>query len=131
MAFQFTITTGSGVPIYKQLVDQVKAAVASGGLGEGDPLPSIRALSERIVINPNTAAKAYGEMAREGLIVTTPGKGYFIAARRQMLTLEERNRRLEAAASAFAREVVLLEFPRDHLLEEIKKQLILLESAGK
>lgn len=131
MAFQFTITTGSGIPIYKQLVDQLKAALVSGALVEGDPLPSIRALSERIVINPNTVAKAYGEMAREGLIATTPGKGYFVAPRRQILTLEERERRLEAAANAFARDVVLLEFPKERLLREIENQIEILKSTGK
>jgi GntR family transcriptional regulator len=130
MAFQFNIATGTGVPIYKQLVDQAKAAVASADLTEGDPLPSIRVLAELLVVNPNTVAKAYNEMTLEGLIVTSPGKGFFVAPRRQMLTRDERKRRLDAAVEAFAHEVVLLEFSREGLLEAVERRLKSMEPAG-
>ncbi len=72
------INTGSNTPIYKQITDQVRLAVASGKLAVDDPLPSIRALAERLVINPNTVARAYTDLAREGLIESRSGRGVFV-----------------------------------------------------
>jgi GntR family transcriptional regulator len=127
MARQLSITTGTGVPIYKQLIDQVKSALASGEYVEGDQLPSIRVLAERLVVNPNTVAKAYNEMVHEGLVETWPGKGFFIATRRQRLSTEERRRRLDAAADAFIHDVLLLDFSRSEILDSIDIRLRSLE----
>ncbi len=68
----------SGVPVYLQVVDQVKAAAASGVLRPGEPLPSIRPLAEELRINRNTVAKAYAELERQGVIESTPGRGSFL-----------------------------------------------------
>src|SRR5512135_3296687 len=68
----------SGKPVYLQLVDQVKAAAASGALKNGEPLPSIRPLAEELRINRNTVAKAYAELEAQGVIETIPGKGCFL-----------------------------------------------------
>ncbi len=68
----------SGVPVYRQIVEQVKAAAAGGTLRDGDPLPSVRALAEELRINRNTAAKAYAELEAEGVIETRAGKGCFL-----------------------------------------------------
>jgi GntR family transcriptional regulator len=69
----------SGKPAYLQIVDQVKYAAASGALRRGDPLPSIRALAEKVRVNRNTVAKAYTELEREGIIETIQGKGAFLS----------------------------------------------------
>jgi GntR family transcriptional regulator len=69
----------SGVPIYLQLMEQVKHAVATGALRPGDQLPGIRPLAEELVINPNTVAKAYRELAHEGVIELRQGAGAFVA----------------------------------------------------
>ena len=92
----FQINFKSGKPVYLQLVDQIKAAAASGSLQAGDPLPSIRPLSEELRVNRNTVAKAYGQLEAEGVIDTQPGRGCFIKetspsplrkdARRKLLT---------------------------------------------
>ena len=129
MSFQFVITTGAGTAIYRQLVDQVKGGIASEALREGDQLPSVRALAELLVVNPNTIAKAYGDMVREGLVETAPGKGYFIAHRLQILTREEQERRLSAAADSFVNEVVLLDFTRAELIDAVEQRLLALEPA--
>jgi len=71
----FDVNPRSDVPIYQQLVDGVKEAVARGILAPGDKLPSVRELAGRIAINPNTIAKAYQEMEREGIIETLRGGG--------------------------------------------------------
>lgn len=69
----------SGKPVYLQIVDQVKAAAASGALRSGEPLPSIRPLAEELRVNRNTIAKAYDELESQGVIETLPGKGSFLA----------------------------------------------------
>ena len=76
----FQITFKSGKPVYLQLVDQVKAAIASGAMRAGDALPSIRPLAEELRLNRNTVAKAYGELETQGVIETLPGKGCFVRA---------------------------------------------------
>jgi GntR family transcriptional regulator len=68
----------SGKPVYLQVVDQVKAAAASGALREGEALPSIRPLAEELRINRNTVAKAYAELESQGVIETIAGRGCFL-----------------------------------------------------
>ena len=77
-AFLFQLDFRSGKPVYLQLVDQVKAAAASGALRPGDSLPGIRPLAEELRINRNTVAKAYGELEAAGIVHTIPGKGCFV-----------------------------------------------------
>jgi GntR family transcriptional regulator len=68
----------SGQPVYLQMVNQIKAAAASGALRPGEPLPSIRPLAEQLRVNRNTVAKAYGELESQGIIETLAGKGCFL-----------------------------------------------------
>lgn len=77
--FRFHVDPASAVPIYRQLVDQVRAAVAGGILAEGDQLPSVRDVAISSAINPNTVAKAYTELERIGLIATLRGRGTFVS----------------------------------------------------
>lgn len=70
-----------GVPIYLQLMEQVKHAVETGALRPGEQLPGIRPLAEELVINPNTVAKAYRELEHDGVIELRQGSGAFIAGR--------------------------------------------------
>ena len=76
---RFHLDYKSGKPVYLQLVDQVKAAAASGALRRGEPLPSIRPLAETLRVNRNTVAKAYGELERQRVIETVAGKGCFVS----------------------------------------------------
>jgi GntR family transcriptional regulator len=79
-AVRFQLTFKSGKPVYLQLVDQVKAAAASGAVHAEEPLPSIRALAEELRVNRNTVAKAYAELEAERVIETIAGKGCFVRA---------------------------------------------------
>ena len=79
-AVRFQLNFKSGKPVYLQLVDQVKAAAASGAVQPGDPLPSIRPVAEELRVNRNTVAKAYAELEHERVIETIPGKGCFVRA---------------------------------------------------
>lgn len=73
-------------PIYSQLVEQVERLVAGGELSDGDKLPSVRELALRLRINPNTVARAYGELEANGVVVRQRGRGVFVTARQQELT---------------------------------------------
>src|SRR3954467_7044475 len=75
----FRVDAGSGVPIYRQLVEQVRRDVMLGRLGPGDQLPTLREVVETLAINPNTVVKAYAELEHEGVVVRRQGTGTFVA----------------------------------------------------
>lgn len=81
----------SGMPVYLQLVEQVRYAAASGALRPGEPLPSIRPLAEELRVNRNTIAKAYTELESQGVIETIPGKGCFLKQNNTPFTRQVRN----------------------------------------
>src|SRR5438034_3346354 len=85
----------SGMPIYLQLVDQIKTAAASGALRPGEALPSIRPLAEELRLNRNTVAKAYAELESLGVIETEPGRGCFLKSSQSPLRKEVRRRLLK------------------------------------
>ncbi|MHB9146446.1 MAG: GntR family transcriptional regulator [Symbiobacteriia bacterium] len=93
----FHIDPSSGTPIYRQVADQVRQAVAGGTLRPGDRLPSVRELAVELAINPNTIAKAYQELERDGVIETPRGRGSFIADRDQGLPADARREKLRPA----------------------------------
>src|SRR5436190_9253656 len=76
----FRVDAGSGVPIYRQLVEQVRREVMLGRLGPGDQLPTLREVVEGLAINPNTVVKAYAELEHEGLVVRRQGTGTFVSS---------------------------------------------------
>jgi GntR family transcriptional regulator len=86
----FELNYKSAKPVYLQVVDQVKAAVASGAARAGDALPSIRPLAEQLRVNRNTIAKAYGELESQGVIQTLAGKGCFITGQASPLRKDAR-----------------------------------------
>jgi GntR family transcriptional regulator len=124
MALHFEVSPGSGEPIYAQIETQIRRSVASGRLKEGDQLPSVRALAEQLTVNPNTVARAYGKLTSEGLVESQPGRGVFVAPRRQMLSTPERERRLDEAARRFLNDTAFLDIP----LPQIFKRLEILSS---
>src|SRR5512141_3343717 len=90
----FELNFKAGKPVYLQVVDQVKAAVASGAARAGEALPSIRPLAEELRVNRNTIAKAYTELESQGVIETIPGKGCFIKENNSPLRKEVRRKLL-------------------------------------
>src|SRR4051812_17906100 len=104
MALQISVTTGSTTPIYRQIVDQICRAIATGKITPGEQMPSVRALAEELVINPNTVARTYADLIREGILEAHQGKGVFVARRRSIYTRTERVRRIEASLEAFVNE---------------------------
>ena len=129
--FNIRITTGSGTPIYRQIVDQVRLAVATGGLSPGVAMPSVRSLAERLVINFNTVAKAYGELVRDGVLESLQSKGFFVAEKRQIYSKAERLRRLRRAAEDFIHEAVFLDFSDDEIRKAVDERLAELDRIAK
>ena len=111
----FAINFKSSKPVYLQLVDQVKAAAASGALRVGEPLPSIRPLAEELRVNRNTVAKAYGQLETEGIIETSQGRGCFLRGGASPLKKDARRKLLvggidEAIIQAHHLQVTRTEF---------------------
>ena len=111
----FAINFKSSKPVYLQLVDQVKAAAASGALRVGEPLPSIRPLAEELRVNRNTVAKAYGQLETEGIIETSQGRGCFLKGGASPLKKDARRKLLvggidEAIIQAHHLQVTRTEF---------------------
>jgi len=121
--FSFAISTGSKVPIYKQITDQVWLGVTTGKLAVGDQLPSVRALAEELVVNPNTIAHAYATLTRDGLIESRAGRGVFIAQKRKVFTPEEAWRRLEPLLDAAVGEAMALGYSHEELTAAFTKKL--------
>jgi GntR family transcriptional regulator len=117
------VTPGDARPIYRQIIDQVVAAVGRGQARAGDPVPSVRALADRLVVNPNTVARAYAELVRDGLFEARQGKGYVIAERRRVYADGERRRRLDAAIEAVVNEATVLGIPADELRVALERRL--------
>lgn len=117
------ISVGSGTPIYKQITDQVRLGIAAGKLDVGDQLPSVRGLAEELLLNPNTVARAYADLAREGTIESRAGRGVFVIRKRKVFTREEGWRRLEPLMDALIGEAMALDFSSKELREIFDKKL--------
>ncbi len=91
----FAIDTRSGVPLYRQIIEQVKFAIARGNLSPGDQLPTVRQLAVDLSINPNTVIRAYRELEIEGVLETHQGSGTFVSTREPEIDQMERQRMLD------------------------------------
>jgi GntR family transcriptional regulator len=130
-SFRLNITTGSGTPIYRQIVEQVRLAVATGALPLGHTMPSVRNLAEQLLVNVNTVTKAYAELVQGGVLESRHGLGFFVAPMRQIYSKAERLRRLRQAADRFVHEAVFLAFTADEILGVVDEKLTALDWGGK
>jgi len=117
----------SGMPIYLQVVDQVKAAAASGALRPGEMLPSIRPLAEELRVNRNTIAKAYSELESLGVIETLPGRGCFLKENHSGLRKEVRRKLLIAEIDQVIVQAHHLQVARDEFLELLHERMDVLD----
>lgn len=120
---EFRIESSSRVPIYRQLVGQIREAVARGRLRADERLPSVRDLSRQLVINPNTVARVYTELERDGILNTRPGLGVFVAQPKTDLTKRARKDRLTRLVDGLLTEAVHLGFPAEELMAVISERL--------
>jgi GntR family transcriptional regulator len=120
---RLAINTGSSTPIYRQITDQVRLAAASGKLQAGDQLPSVRALAEQLVVNPNTVARAYSDLARDGMLESRAGRGVYATRKRQIFTRAEAWRRIEPQMESLIGEALAMDFTPKELLAGFEKKL--------
>ena len=116
---QLHISTGDGVPIYRQIVNQVKYLVASDRLHPGDEVPTIRSLAEELLINPNTVARAYRELEQAGVLKARQGSGTVVADAGSPLAAETKRRILSERIDALLTEARQLDVD----FSEIKRLL--------
>jgi len=117
----------SGMPIYLQVVDQIKTAAASGALRPGEMLPSIRPLAEQLRVNRNTIAKAYSELESLGVIETLPGRGCFLKENHSALRKEVRRKLLIEEIDQAIVQAHHLQVPRHEFLELIHERMDVLD----
>jgi GntR family transcriptional regulator len=119
--FQLKLDWHSGVPVYRQLIDQVRTGVAAGTLVAGDQLPTVRQLAVDLAINPNTVLRAYRELELGGTLETHQGTGTFISNKKMIKNSAERDRQLTQLASEFAARAGAAGFNLEELLERLSE----------
>jgi len=122
-AFRFALDLHTGVPVYRQLIDQVRAGVASGTLTSGDQLPTVRQLAVDLAINPNTVMRAYRELELGGMLETHQGTGTFISDKKVERKSAERDRQLGQMAGEFAARAGAAGFTLEELIDRMREML--------
>ncbi len=117
--FRFRLDLASGVPVYRQIIDQVRGGIASGSLAAGDQLPTVRQLAVDLAINPNTVLRAYRELELGGLLETHQGTGTFISQQKLRRCDAERDRQLSQIVSDFVARAGAAGFTVEDLLKQL------------
>jgi GntR family transcriptional regulator len=121
--FEFTLDLHTGVPVYRQLIDQVRTGIASGSLTAGNQLPTVRQLAVDLAINPNTVMRAYRELELGGLLETHQGTGTFISDKKPEKKTVERERLLGQIANEFAARAGAAGFTVEELIDRLRDLL--------
>ncbi|HEX6494251.1 MAG TPA: GntR family transcriptional regulator [Acidobacteriaceae bacterium] len=119
--FRFALDLHSGVPVYRQIIDQVRSGMASGSLVAGYQLPTVRQLAVDLAINPNTVARAYRELELGGLLETHQGTGSFISTQKIKRADAERERQLAQIVGDCVSRAGAMGFTVDDLIECLRK----------
>ena len=119
---EFDIDYKSGVPFYRQIIDQILHAIAMGTFKTGDKLPTVRQLAVDLSINPNTVAKAYHELEIRGILVTQMGSGTFVADKKIEISETERQQMLDRICQDFVSRASAYGFSIRELTANLQKQ---------
>lgn len=120
---RFAIDLHTGVPVYRQLIDQVRGGIAAGSLTPGDQLPTVRQLAVDLAINPNTVMRAYRELELGGLLETHQGTGTFVSNKKLEKKSAERERQLGQMISDFAARAGAAGFTLEELIDRLQELL--------
>ncbi|MDR0444562.1 MAG: GntR family transcriptional regulator [Treponema sp.] len=101
----FSLDTVNGAPIYRQIIQQIEYAILSGRMGPGDRLPTIRSLAVELKTNPNTIARAYGELEIRGILATQVGSGTYISDKKPVVEDDSLNRKIREVLGRFVQEM--------------------------
>lgn len=122
MGVRIQIDIKSGVPFYRQIIDQIKASIAMGQLEPGDRLPTVRQLAVDLSINPNTVSRAYTELEITGLVETQMGSGTFVGPKKVEADDVERKRLLDQICQEFLSRASSLGFVLEDILDNLKQR---------
>ena len=120
---ELQIDPASRLPIYRQLCSQIREGIARGQFQSGEQLPSVRELSRRLVVNPNTVARVYTELEREGVLNARPGLGVFVAEQKTDLTKRARMKRFGELLDGFLTEAVHLGLTADEVTSVVDERV--------
>ena len=118
----FKLDPKSGVPFYRQIIDQIRYGVATGNLNVGEQLPTVRALAVQLKVNLNTVSKAYRELEIQNILETQQGTGTFIGAVQVQLTDEERQTKLASIGTEFLSIAASYGFSIEDMINELKQR---------
>jgi GntR family transcriptional regulator len=118
--FSFRLDMRSGVPVYRQIIDQIMVGIAAGSLSTGQQLPTVRQLAVDLSVNPNTVARAYRELEIRGVLTTQQGSGTFISDKTPTLSDAERQRQLDNLVGDFLARAGSAGFTVKELLQTIE-----------
>lgn len=122
MTIELQLDPKSGVPFYRQVIDQVKAAIATGSIGPGDRLPTVRQLAVDLSVNPNTVSRAYTELELTGLVETQMGSGTFVGQKKVEGGEIERQRQLEQLCQEFLSRASTHGFTLDDVVQTLEQR---------
>jgi GntR family transcriptional regulator len=120
--FGFRLDERSGVPVYRQIIDQILGGIAAGSLGPGHQLPTVRQVAVDLSINPNTVMRAYREMEIRGVLETQQGTGTFISQQKIKRDDVERQRQLSQLVTDFISRAGAAGFTIEELMEQIHER---------
>jgi GntR family transcriptional regulator len=120
--FEFRLDLHSGVPVYRQIIDQITGGMAAGVLACGDQLPTVRQVAVDLAINPNTVGRAYRELEIRGVLDTQQGTGTFISHQKVKRGDVERERQLNQLVSDFVARAGAAGFTLEDLLEQLHER---------
>lgn len=118
----FKMDPKSGIPFYRQIIDQIRYGIAAGSLKVGDQLPTVRALAVQLKVNLNTISKAYRELEIQKVLETQQGTGTFVGPVEIQIPLEERRSKLEGICNEFFSIAATYGFAVDEMINELKKK---------
>lgn len=124
------INPADPVPVYIQIMRQIKHSIIAGELKPGDKITSVRELAKELLINPNTILKAYGELEHEGVVVSKKGFGNFVSEKLAQQTKEERAQLISAACRSLVIDAVQLGLSLEEFLELLKAQYNSIKNGG-
>jgi GntR family transcriptional regulator len=119
--FRFLLDLHSGMPVYRQIMDQVRGGIAAGALTAGDQLPTVRQLAVDLEINPNTVVRAYRELELGGLLETHQGTGTFISTQKMKRTDAQREKQLAQIVGDCVARAGAAGFTVDELIDELRE----------
>jgi len=123
------IEPSSSVPIYRQIIDQIKYQVATGVLKEGDKVPSVRELASKLAVNQNTVLKVYNELCRENVLKIERGDGTYVSSNRQNIPAAERKKAVANVLREAAVQAIQLDVSLEQVKELLEKEYEFIKSA--